>query len=388
MKLPTVSIYLNKKTAKEEYGYLMLSVFFKGKPYRTPFGYKVQSKFWNAEKEVLRYGADVAPYDVDEINTELRKRKEDVLMAFKLIKDSKEELTGEIITELINGKEYGAGDFIKLFQSRIDYLRESGRTSTGYITHLEKVLNNVSKYSPTLPFNKINTDWLQKYEISLSQLEPTTRAIWMRRIHQVIKIAVKKELMTTSQFADYEFPSYENPDRPYITLDSIDRIAMMVYNYRLLDVNIDIIVIAAFFVIECYCGIRHSDWGRFNVEKLIDNHGFKVRAKKNGEYVYLHLEHWPRLSAMLDFIREEQFKYNSLDKTANKWLKVIGEMVGIKTVLSTHVGRHTAATMLAEKGYNDTEGGEILGISPGTFAIYRKMTRQGSKLAQIRHGGI
>jgi hypothetical protein len=350
-------------------------------------GYKVQANQWNVSKQQLKaHVTDATPFTYDYINDEVLRLKRELSKAFKCIIDSKQAIAPEMIKAALNGEEIGTGDFIKLFADRISYFKQSGRASAGYIKHYETIYNDLITFAPVAPFTAINTTWLERLEAHMAKsLSSTTVSVRMRRIKELLTIAVKKQLLSNLQFIDYKFPVYKNPVRPYITLEQVESIANKVYDGTFKGLKRDI---AAFFVVECYSGIRHSDWSRFKVEKIIDDVGFKVRAKKNGEPVYLYLKHWVRLSKMVDFITDNGIVYNSPEQVANKNLKTIGEDCGIDVKLTTHVGRHTASTLLAEMGYNDSQGAEILGISPNTFAIYRKMTRQGSRQAQERLGGL
>ena len=63
-------------------------------------------------------------------------------------------------------------------------------------------------------------------------------------------------------------------------------------------------------------------------------------------------------------------------------------LLGFDLKLTTHVGRHTCATLLGEAGWNDNQIAEVLGVTPQTVAIYRKNTRQGIKNIQEKLGGL
>ena len=56
--------------------------------------------------------------------------------------------------------------------------------------------------------------------------------------------------------------------------------------------------------------------------------------------------------------------------------------------LTTHIGRHTCATLLMEMGYSTADVAQVLGISEQTAKTYAKATRQGLENAFRKYGGL
>ena len=208
-----------------------------------------------------------------------------------------------------------------------------------------------------------------------------------KKLKQLITRAVKRGHMLPQSTAAYTWPGYTSPERLYLTLEETERIAKLVYNGTF-DTDINMLKISCFFLVECYSGIRFCDWSTARVETLIAERSLKVRAKKNGEPVYLPLNTIKRLGAVLDFIESRKLVFDIPEQITNRLLKYLATEAKIPKHLTTHVGRHTCATLLVGLGYSEYDIAEVLGISVGTVKTYSKMTRKRLETAFRTIGGL
>jgi len=99
--------------------------------------------------------------------------------------------------------------------------------------------------------------------------------------------------------------------------------------------------------VEYTAGIRHSDWSTFSIEKLVKNKVLKVRTKRTGEPIYVPITPGSRLEKVLARIKEKELVNDYKEPaSANKKLKILVEMAGIKKRIATHSGRRTCCTLL------------------------------------------
>lgn len=131
-----------------------------------------------------------------------------------------------------------------------------------------------------------------------------------------------------------------------------------------------------------------SDWGKFTIEQIMNKKGLKVRTTKTGADIYARVDKSPRLARVIDVIQFNNLKFDITEQYANKMLKIIGTRLNLSFKLTTHVGRHTAATLLLEMGYSYEYVAEFLGVSDQTVKIYAKVTRVKLNREYEKRGGL
>lgn len=248
----------------------------------------------------------------------------------------------------------------------------------GTIDNYAKELKKFHEFmkSKSVDFEEITTEKLKDYERWMIKRKNKPNTIYTsltKFFGKFFKLAHKN----IKGFDLDPLKGYDDPPAPveanieYLTADELQLIENELTNMPEVEK-----LVAVFFLVECYSGIRNVDWGRFTVEKLVDNNALKVRAKKNGEYVYLSLANRPKLTAILDLIKSEGLQWTQTLEHANRVLKLVALRSKIYKRVSSHVGRHTAGVLHAELGYSVEYVAEILGITVKTALIYYKITRQ------------
>jgi integrase/recombinase XerD len=389
-KIP-IKVYMHKFKASEKQGYIYIRAKIPGQKKYKPksLGYKIPEEFWDQDNERVKKEYK----DAQEINDKINEERVDLRNRLNSTAATGRSVTELVIKDALSSKKYSAGTFIAFFEKHIEFLQSKDqngkpRVSEGHINHWRSEYNRIVAYAGyNLMFSDVTTEWLQAYEMDVAKSvnRDTTLHIKMKRIRELILKAEKMELMRTSQAAGYKIPPYVAPERNYLTLQETDMIWELLEKNKLED---PLLTIAAFFLVECYSGIRFSDWSRFKVEKLIDHDKFKVRAKKNGEPIYLPLKYFPRLRKVLKYIKDNDLKCPWSEKTTNAELKVLANMLNLEFNLTTHNGRHTCGTLLGELGYAAKDIGEVLGISEQTAKVYLKNTRKALENAGKMYGGL
>ena len=342
---------------------------------------KVRPDQWDGEK----IGKAVPNYDIlnNTITTLIAETERKIL----LLQAAREPVTPAIVKALMEPSDHRSkgNDFHAFHKDYIKYL--STRFSAGYIRHLEVEQRQLAKYAPVLRFSDITDDWLERYEMQLD-CAPTTKHTKMKRVKEVIDRAVAKGKIAAQHVASYKLPVYETPDGAYLTLAQTEVISDAIYKGEL-DFNAALKKVACYFLIECYSGIRFSDWHRFKVETLIHGRNLKVRAKKNGEPVYIPLDKFTRLDAILHYVTSNKIVFDLAEQKTNLLLKVLSATLKLPIPdLTTHVGRHTCGTLLGEMRWTTAEIAECLGISEKTAKTYVKHLRDKVRNAAERSGGL
>lgn len=346
-------------------------------------GIKVSPEYWTGDS--VRKGWP--NYDV--LNSHLQLMLKSVEREVLLKQAEGREVTLEDVKILLRPEGQRTsekGNFHAFYDEYIRY--QTGRASPGYLRHLKSGARLLKKYRPRLTFKEITAEFLEGYEMSMKTAAATTKHTKMKRVKEVVDRAVSRGLIEARAVAGYKLPTYRAPDATYLTLADTEKILTALEKGELM-FDDKVHKCAAYFLVECYSGIRFSDWTRFSVETMRNVRYLKVRAKKNGEPVYLPLNTFTRLARVIDYIEKNSLKFDIDKRYTNVHLKTMAVHLKLSVVdITTHVGRHTCGTLLAEMGYNTRQIGEVLGISEKTAHTYIKNTRQALANAFERFGGL
>lgn len=394
-KQPTIKLVLNRKYAHETEGYISLRISIPGTrryKYRTT-GYKIPVEYWDDENEKVLKG--FPNYNI--INTDIHKSKNEVEVDIIAGKLEGRVLTSEYIKKNLSGK--ANIDFISFFADHLEYMKTERKGKNGsrqkhshnYVRKYEGYLERIKEFSGKhLGFSAIDVKWMQSLELHFSKTMDyeTSLPVFLTKITSILRRASEQGLFDLKAIKGYQQPQYIDPDRPYLTVEETDKWAKELIYSGKLDEYPDERKVACYFLVECWGGLRFSDWHRFHVEKIHNDRALQVRAKKNGEPVYVYLHKSPRLKKLIEYIEKKKIVFDLGEKKTNTILKALALSAGIKKHITTHVGRHTCATLLLTLGYSKGKIAEWLGISEKTVDVYAKQIRIDLKHEYDKLGGI
>jgi site-specific recombinase XerD len=231
----------------------------------------------------------------------------------------------------------------------------------------------INEWDNKTRISQISYDWLEKLEEHLRK-DKSHNTVWdyFKIVRKIVLNAVKKGLIHKNPFEDYPFPEYTDPIPTYLTKDELTTVRKYLEAHPPRQERI----ITAFFLLECYSGLRNGDWKQFKVEKINQEKAIKVAANKNGEPVYLYLNDSPPLKWIVEYITDNKLVYKLSLETVNRELKYLAKEWKIQKRLSSHVGRHTFGVMSAELGMPVESLAECLAISINVAKVYYTITRQ------------
>ncbi|MBS1988721.1 phage integrase SAM-like domain-containing protein [Candidatus Dependentiae bacterium] len=396
VKLPTVKLSFQKQRTEDSFGYLYIIILLSGqrKYLKRSLGYKIEEKHWDKTRNCVKPSC----IGFDFINTDINAQVNDIIKHFQVLKLNKQDITRQVIETALNGN--GKSDFVDFFQQFIIYISQARKSKTdnnkrysdNNVKKWQGILNRLKRYQDKecsgmpIHFAGIDVMWMERYEAwNAKELDKdTSLPVLMSRTRQILKKASEKGLFNMAQIAGYRSPVYKNPDRGYLTIAEIDTIwdEIPKFESRVHE------VVACFFLIECLSGLRFSDWMRFTLEKLIDTNRIKVSAKKNGEPVYFPYHKSPRLKRVIEYIEEKNLICNYAEPTVNEALKEIAAICKIKKKITTHIGRHTFATLMLDLGYSEATIAEWMAVSEKTVKIYAKRIRTAANREYEEKGGL
>jgi|GEM_PF-1753786 len=396
MQVPAVNIVLRKKHSSDDSGYLSLAVTIRGKqPVRKNLGYRIPEKFWDEHRQHVSAKFRDGQTTGQEINLAVGAKRDELLRQLQMHHLKGLPFTPAVINRMIAGRGDG-GDFFDFAHNLMEGYLQVRKTkegmkakySSGYIKVLNRVLEHVRDFAGTaLAFSDIDRRWLEGFEGYLSAKldSETTVPMLLTKFFKFLNEAAQHGQFSNTQVAGYQRPAYKNPDRTYLTLDEVKAISDALNEGKLEGTTA---LVAAYFLIECGSGLRFSDWSKFTVEKLIEDEAIKVRTKKTGVPVYFPLRKSPILAGAIAWIKANGVSFTLTEQEANRQLKRVAFIAGVDKEITTHVGRHTCATLLLEIGWSKEAVAEVLGVSINTVNIYAKTTRQKLRNEYERFGGL
>lgn len=352
---------------------ISICVTIGGKRAYVATGLRVKETQWEAGR-VINY-ANASHYNVlltrklNEAEAELMKAGVDT------IDDARRILAGD----------RGGGSFIEYAERVLPTLDIAPNTLRRWGFDLAHIRN----YAPELKWGQITPAWCTAFNkhlcVWMQQNSARKTFVFIRRIFNEAREDGTTKLYP---FAEWKLPAEVSKPKLYLTLEETDRIRALLTDRPDLPASMRCTI--AHFLLECYSGIRHSDWGKWQTERLTDGESFHLTTTKTGEPIYLPLKDSPRLRGVVDYIRTEGMRYTYTNQDANRVLKEVARMDSVKLGkhITTHTGRHTAATLLLEKGFSMETVAEVLGVSIKVIMIYAKMTRQKVRTEFEKIGGL
>lgn len=319
------------------------------------------------------------------LNAKLKKAMEEI--EAKLLKS---EISGQVLTPmLVNAlvkKPAHTNDFLQYADTVLETDIKKQRATATYKRHKTEYKHLVAYSGGKLSFYDITPAFLTRYHRHLlnegKDYNTTISAFkFIRLIFNHARAVGDTQLYP---FAEWKSPRYINKPRGYLIDDELTAIR------ELLDKPLDNTLrsVIAFFLLECYAGIRHSDWGKFNIESISDNVNMTLHTTKTGARVTIPVDIYKSLKWVIDYITEHGIIFNlSLQKT-NVYLKSMAAMAGIKKHITTHTGRHTFAVRMLEKGCSNELIAELMGISMKVVNIYAKYTTGKARTEFLRIGDL
>jgi site-specific recombinase XerD len=312
-------------------------------------GIRIHPDNWNGRV----YGCKLAAH----YNNLIDKKIHDLRASIMAKQAVGEDVGIDTVKAILNPNYGGGGDFLALMSEVVVNKVNAGTRRRYGSDYSELMIYCNGK----LTFADITPAWLSRYQKHLlTKVEWETMRNRFKIIRHVFNEANKQGLTSLNPFKEWQYPNpQEQKTKVYLTRDETTRLR------KYLDICPDEYkAILAYFLVECYSGIRYSDWGKQRIERDGSRVDMILRTTKTGTEVRLPVDAMPELLDILNYIEANGVVYRFSLPHTNRVLKLIAAAVGIKKPLTTHVGRHTAASnMMNMDGLSERTIAELLGIS-------------------------
>ncbi|MEI8111131.1 MAG: site-specific integrase [Chitinophagia bacterium] len=237
----------------------------------------------------------------------------------------------------------------------------------------EKELNRLSDFAgSSILLSDITVSFLRRYEQHERSRGMANNTIntTFKYLRRIMSQATAEKLVKENPFTSYDMPKFRQTDRVYLTQDELKHLFQSVETF-----TGTMRVTAYYFLLGCYSGLRHSDWGRFNYETMVEGGYLKLRAKKNKKFVVMPIG--KTLGKILRVVRDMPPPMSN--QKCNVMLKAIGASVGLKKELTTHVARHSFGCLCASNMIPKSVTAELMGVNTSTVEVYYHLTGENIK---------
>lgn len=351
MKYPSLRFVFDRKhvATKKKRGLVQLEVLSEGKRKWIGTGVKLYSDQWNDRKKVinsaemlqLNQRLDETMCVIQDWINELIRKKE----TFEF-----EKL--DTFLKYVNHSE----NYIEFLERRINErndISESTRQSHQVLISSLKEFGGITYMSDLTVQNiKLYDNWLHGKGYS----QPT-----IHNYHKRNKVYIR-EAMSLGLLKDYPYTGVvvkrgKNKRRRFLYQEELDKIR----NAKI--PNESISRVRDMFVFQSFTGLAYADLAKFNFKRDVIEHDGKyiindVRVKTEENY-YIVL-----LSPALEVLKRYNFELPIISNAQyNLRLKLVADYAGLDKNLTTHMARHTFATLALTKGVQLKVVSKMLGHS-------------------------
>lgn len=246
-------------------------------------------------------------------------------------------------------------------------LREWNGTKKGSTIYQYKgEIDRFLAFTGPVKMGRVTVQLLNDYKVHLLK-DRSNNTAWktFKALKTIFNKAVKERVIELSPFAQFENIKYRNPQKKYLTREQIGTIE----DYLNEDIPDTLRLVAAWFVISCYTGLRYSDAQKHD-KKRIKGGRLILYTTKTGEPVSLPYN--DKLKVLFESIQHRPLSFSN--QKVNEYLKVIARACELPP-LAYHQSRHSFATQCAESGISPEVTAKLMGITNlRTVAIYYRLT--------------
>lgn len=169
----------------------------------------------------------------------------------------------------------------------------------------------------------------------------TTIGKYHKNLRGYINEAISTDLLDKSPYRNFKIDKGKSKGRRFLTEKELDLVRVAKF------ADPGVARARDLFVFQCFTGLAYADLVRFDfsqVERRGERYVLRDIRQKTGEDYYVVL-----LTPALEILRKYDFRLPLVsNQLYNERLKSVGVVIGRS--LTSHMGRHTCATMMINKG--------------------------------------
>lgn len=337
-----------------------LEVYYKRKRKWISTGVKAKKENWNDTKMIIGRA------DAFDANMIIENLYNTVTTFIRKLVIDKKPFTWSALNLLIEnrGNEQSFVKFVKdLVTSRKDIKESTRRNHKKFAVALED-------FGIISDFKDVNSKNIQLYDKWLHKRKNYTQST-VASYHKYMKVyineALRLELISRNPYDSIKIDQGKPGVRKYLNPEELASLESCNIPSK------SISKVRDMFIFQCYTGLAYSDLRKFDFH-LVEQRGQRyilhdVRKKTEQDY-YIVL-----LSPAMEILRKYDYILPIMsNEQYNMRLKLVAEYAGINKNLTSHMGRHTFATLSLNSGIKIEVLAQMMGHSDiRTTQIYAKM---------------
>jgi site-specific recombinase XerD len=325
-------------------------------------GVKVESKDWDKDKQrVKRSNKD---YHFMNTRIDSVRHKIEKFYNYCVLNDLpfmprtlKDHLTGANTSPTV----------VEYMRSTLDRDEKTISANT-YRLH-ESIIRNFEKYDSRITLKEIDNYFLGKFhEHLLITMKPGSTSKNHKYLRKVLNRALNAGLISRNPYNEFIIPN-ANKRIVYLSPDEVQRLREYNGIARVQKVR-------DMFLFQCLTGMSYSDMQLVERKHIVERNGrsyiYNLRKKSGMPQI---IPVFKETQTIIDrYAGDEKLFPTISNQRMNSYLKELGDLCHIETPLTTHVARHTFATLILEKGMPLESVSAILGhANLKTTQIYAKI---------------
>jgi integrase/recombinase XerD len=238
--------------------------------------------------------------------------------------------------------------------NHIDFCEGSGSRSKATIVYYNSELGKFTRFAGEVKLTAITPDLIKRYIVHLKQqgLAHNTVKKSLKFLNTLLNLAVKEDMIDKNPCKKVESIPYKQTVREYLTVTEVSKISSLE-----IDTANPLYKIRAWFLIQCYTGLRYSDLEKATAPDILTAGRITIATEKTGEIIS------QPLSDTVRNLISQSGTFNISNQDYNRYLKLLAALAGITKTLTSHVGRHTFGMRLIERGADIYDVQHLLGHS-------------------------
>jgi integrase/recombinase XerD len=372
-----INLVLDTRRAKLDGTYPIIFRIIQFKTvYTISSGLSISKIHWDDKKRQV--SQDYA--NASRINLQLTKKYVAIQSAILQLED---DFTIEGLKEILDEKYKSISqttfkDFADELIAQMYSVKRTGNAIV-YQTAVNRFLLFCNK--PNIKFSEINYSLLDRFshDLKLQGLKQNSISNYFRSLRAIYNKAIKAKIIDRSSypFFDIKIKTEKTVKRAILVAD-IAKLHQVIKDNQTPSYKAFQYFLLSFYLI----GISFTDMAYLSRKNIIDGRVVYRRRKTHKEYS---IKLFPQAEAILDLFYQEDSKYlipilpdyvvedslvakkliHQWIKTTNKYIKRLGQEMGIASPLTTYVARHQFATTAKRLGYSNELIAEALGHEYG-----------------------
>ena len=236
-------------------------------------------------------------------------------------------------------------DFYDFVEKYINSVKQ--RWSVGTIRHHYVTLNKLKEMQPNVGFGDLDRKFINQFEGFLKSKKLGVNTIW--RHHKDLRLfineAIRSGIRISNPYEDFKIAKAK-ANRTYLTDEEVVRLRDLMLSGKLHPSHDTLL---KYFLFCCFTGLRISDVMALTYDDIMDGQLVFI-PKKTRRYQKIVKVPLNETAKWLVGTGKGKIFTTFAEPVANRYLKEIASIAGIKKHLCFHVSRHTFAMRFLEKG--------------------------------------